>query len=57
MRENDQRMPSDVDPPAIEEEIECPVCDGAGYLLVDDEPEQICWRCGGTGRTLKHQLA
>jgi hypothetical protein len=30
--------------------IDCPVCDGLGYLLCDDGSEIQCTYCDGTGK-------
>ena len=30
--------------------IDCPVCDGRGYLLCDDGSEAQCTYCDGTGK-------
>jgi DnaJ-class molecular chaperone len=32
-----------------DDHIDCPVCDGLGYLPCDDGSEIQCEHCGGTG--------
>jgi hypothetical protein len=35
-----------------DDRIDCPVCDGHGYLLDDDDSEVECEQCGGSGKVL-----
>jgi hypothetical protein len=36
--------------PAEDGTMECPVCNGRGYLPCDDDSEHLCEHCDGLGR-------
>jgi DnaJ-class molecular chaperone len=37
--------------------LDCPICNGSGYVQEDGEPPAICTRCEGTGVVFVEETA